>query len=296
MDRALSFSEVKSEIDSGQIIQMDADNINATTPEDTYGHAFAIVGYVTSNDGYKNKTPYYEVWNPWWNKTFYIPVNNSTFRVAGVNYKWNRSWYKWRQDGVGSVDKHIAKEKVSSMANPYSAVDDTIIPQNPLLRGQTYYSANLLNHRKNISTQEVSRFGREITAYGIGAEYGYAASSGKNKGKVIKVRKNSSTKQSYSPALTECLEFKGAIDNLNKNMDGFREYALGSAAIAVLMAIVLAVPGFALGAIIVDVLGEISGGSFGLAAAIGVGLLVKDYIKFSNTAASRFKMIKDESK
>ncbi len=46
-DRALNFSEVKKEIDAGQIVEMDAYNINAEVPEEGYGHVLAIVGYVT---------------------------------------------------------------------------------------------------------------------------------------------------------------------------------------------------------------------------------------------------------
>lgn len=33
-DRALNFSEVKKEIDAGQIVEMDAYNINAEVPEE----------------------------------------------------------------------------------------------------------------------------------------------------------------------------------------------------------------------------------------------------------------------
>lgn len=54
-DRALNFSEVKKEIDAGQIVEMDVYNINAEALEEGYGHVLAIVGYVTSNDGDKNK-------------------------------------------------------------------------------------------------------------------------------------------------------------------------------------------------------------------------------------------------
>lgn len=61
VDRALSFSEVKNEVDSGKIIEMDAYNINTTTPEEGYGHALAIVSYVTPNDGDTSKSPYYEI-------------------------------------------------------------------------------------------------------------------------------------------------------------------------------------------------------------------------------------------
>lgn len=42
-----------------------------------------------------------EIWNPWWSSTFYIPADNSIFRLAGIDYRWLRSWYNW-QDGLVS--------------------------------------------------------------------------------------------------------------------------------------------------------------------------------------------------
>lgn len=48
-NRALSFEEVKKELDAGQIIQADAFDQNETAPqgsENNVGHSLAIVGYV----------------------------------------------------------------------------------------------------------------------------------------------------------------------------------------------------------------------------------------------------------
>ena len=178
-ERALSFNEVKKEIDAGKVVQMDAYNINASNPEEDYGHALAIVGYVTPNNGDTNKTPYYEIWNPWWNRTFYIPANNSTFRLAGIDYKWTRSWYNWRQDGVGSVDSNIANLAVSSMVNPNSLANTNVIPENPLLSGKTFYSINYSTKYKDVMTQNVSHFGRETTAWSIvgNSTFGYSVST-----------------------------------------------------------------------------------------------------------------------
>ena len=178
-ERALSFNEVKKEIDAGKVVQMDAYNINASNPEEDYGHALAIVGYVTPNNGDTNKTPYYEIWNPWWNRTFYIPANNSTFRLAGIDYKWTRSWYNWRQDGVGSVDSNIANQAVSSMVNPNSLANTNVIPENPLLSGKTFYSINYSTKYKDVMTQNVSHFGRETTAWSIvgNSTFGYSVST-----------------------------------------------------------------------------------------------------------------------
>ena len=141
-ERALNFSEVKKEIDAGRIIEMDAYNINAETYEEKIetGHALAIVGYVTSNDGDSSKVPYYEIWNPWWSSTFYIPADNSIFRLAGIDYRWTRSWYNWRQDGLVSVNESTAKQKVASIGNPISVVEKNFIEPNPILRGKTFYS------------------------------------------------------------------------------------------------------------------------------------------------------------
>ncbi|ATC61283.1 C47 family peptidase [Lactococcus raffinolactis] len=182
-DRALSFDEVKKEIDDGLIIEMDVYDANAETYEEKLKteHAVAIVGYVTPRDGDKSKVPYYEIWNPWWPSTFYIPANAETFNLGGVNYKWGRSWYNWRHNGSVSVDESAAKQKVAGMGNPSSVVEKNLIEPNPLLRGKNVYSNNNLKNSEDVMQQYVSAFGRETTAWSLlgGDTFGYAQSTEK---------------------------------------------------------------------------------------------------------------------
>ena len=182
-DRALSFDEVKKEIDDGLIIEMDVYDANAETYEEKLKteHAVAIVGYVTPRDGDKSKVPYYEIWNPWWPSTFYIPANAETFNLGDVNYKWGRSWHNWRHNGSVSVDESAAKQKVAGMGNPSSVVEKNLIEPNPLLRGKNVYSNNNLKNSEDVMQQYVSAFGRETTAWSLlgGDTFGYAQSTEK---------------------------------------------------------------------------------------------------------------------
>ena len=294
-ERALNFSEVKKEIDAGRIIEMDAYNINAETYEEKIetGHALAIVGYVTSNYGDSSKVPYYEIWNPWWSSTFYIPADNSIFRLAGIDYRWTRSWYNWRQDGLVSVNESTAKQKVASIGNPISVVEKNFIEPNPILRGKTFYSNINLKNSQDVMQQYVSEFGAEETAEGIGATYGFASSTGKLKGKILRIRKNESTKNIYSPALPAALSFVEAVKGLKSNRELFIYYGVSTAFILTAVAISLAVPGFALAAILADIVGGITGGGMGVGAAAGLATLVIEYCKNSNSANSNYKKLED---
>lgn len=74
--------------------------------------------------------------------------------MAGIDYKWTRSWYNWRQDGVSSVNDNVGKQPVSNMGKPNS-VERNLIKQNPLLHGETFYSATNLNSSQDIMEQLV---------------------------------------------------------------------------------------------------------------------------------------------
>lgn len=127
--RALSFDEVKKELDNDGIIQMDGtDNDDTSTNiSDKSGHAVAIVGYVMPKDGDTTKhPPYYEVWNPWWQKTFYLSSKSNTFRLGGVNYKWNRTWHKWRKSNSPvKIDKALRDIKVAEYGSEATVFDLT---------------------------------------------------------------------------------------------------------------------------------------------------------------------------
>ncbi|MCJ1997578.1 hypothetical protein GYN23_02120 [Lactococcus piscium] len=179
------------------------------------------------------------------------------------------------------------------MGNPKAVVNKPIIAKNPVLIGSTFYASIYLNNSKDVMTQHVSQFGRETTADGIGAKYGYAISTGNDAGRFIRVRKNDSKKKSNRPALSECLEFSEAVDGLNQDKAHFLAYGLGTAAVMELITIAIGVPAFALAAIIAEIIGGLTGGGLGASSAVGLGLLVKAYCDNSNVAASRYNRIKD---
>jgi len=172
-DRALSFNEVKQEIDQDKIIEMDAyDANNPATPGtgDNLGHAVSIVGYVMPADGDTTKhAPYYEVWNPWWNKTFYVSANSKTFRLAGVDYKWTRTWHNWRkinEKANVSIDPSIGQQKVASAPNPDAQVQlnglKPIDSQHIIDNGMTPALSN-----DNIGNQQVAEYGAPHRIYDI---------------------------------------------------------------------------------------------------------------------------------
>lgn len=117
VDRALTFSEVKQQIDNGNIVEMDGDNVNATDLSgtgDNVGHSVAIVGYVMPMDGNSTQVPYYEIWNPWWNQIVYVSSSSTTINLGGVTYKWDRSWYNWRKTTTASApDSTVANQKMT---------------------------------------------------------------------------------------------------------------------------------------------------------------------------------------
>lgn len=287
-ERALNFSEVKKEIDAGRIIEMDAYNINAETYEEKIetGHALAIVGYVTSNDRDSNKVPYYEIWNPWWSSTFYIPADNSTFRLAGIDYKWMRSWYNWRQNGSVSVDKFTAKQSVASMGNPNSVVEKNLIEPNTLLRGETVYSNINLKNSQDVMQQYVSEFGRETTTrsllgrdtFGYAQTTDYAHSTQRSRhGEHI------TTNPANSDVATN---FKKDVDKMNEIYEKILKSGIGTVASVVALTIAVAIPGVNLLVGALSIAG-ITGGSYSLVTLIKY---LKEYLQVETTIRINYTM------
>jgi hypothetical protein len=172
----LDFSEVKKEIDNDEIVQMDLTNIHATDPVgtgDNVGHAVAIVGYVMPKDGNTaTHAPYYEIWNPWWGKTFYVSSKSATISLGGIDYKWTRTWHNWRKTATtGNVSSTIANQKVASVMNP----EFESIPINPIFYKLT---------SEDVSKQKVSEFGKQdsfIDIFTSGITYWYARSLDNNR-------------------------------------------------------------------------------------------------------------------
>ncbi|MCT3099603.1 C47 family peptidase [Lactococcus lactis] len=251
-NRALSFDEVKKELDTGQIIEADAFDQNETAPqgsEDNVGHSLAIVGYIMSADGDTTKhAPYYEVWNPWWGNTFYVSSKAPYFNLAGTQYKWTRTWHNWRKMATGATTKTapvIAQQKVASALNP-EAIKVKTLPQlspkvqlyNPKTPNPTdYLFQDYPLPKNNILEGLVSEMGSETrcTNFLTGTEYGYSES--KNGGYLVRARIGSNRKTIKAGTLTT--RFEKDVDQ----MKDYRKGLLASMTLSVVFAIAALVTG-----------------------------------------------------
>ncbi|MDM7474337.1 C47 family peptidase [Lactococcus lactis] len=251
-NRALSFDEVKKELDAGQIIEADAFDQNETAPqgsEDNVGHSLAIVGYIMSADGDTTKhAPYYEVWNPWWGNTFYVSSKAPYFNLAGTQYKWTRTWHNWRKMATGATTKTapvIAQQKVASALNP-EAIKVKTFPQlspkvqlyNPKTPNPTdYLFQDYPLPKNNILEGLVSEMGSETrcTNFLTGTEYGYSES--KNGGYLVRARIGSNRKTIKAGTLTT--RFEKDVDQ----MKDYRKGLLASMTLSVVFAIAALVTG-----------------------------------------------------
>lgn len=221
--RALSFEEVKKEIDAGGIIQMDG-KPEEGSENGGEGHAVSIVGYVTPKEG--DQAPYYIVWNPWWDTTFYLSSQAKTFNLAGVKYEWYRTWHNWRKvDGVSSVqtlDPELGNQEVLRGDNPYATITEKEARTLDLGLSKLY-NVDLFdfNNRKNdnILSQRVSLFGSEINVEEVlsGSTFGYRYNKSFGEyddRELLQVRWNGNKKivKSYSVAPSR---FKDLVDELN---------------------------------------------------------------------------------
>lgn len=181
-ERTLSFAEVKKEIDAGGIISVDGYNIDSTDKPgtgDNLGHEVAIVGYVTPTSG--TQTPYYVVWNPWWNTTFYLSTNAKTFNLGGEKYKWTRTWHNWRKvsptsRSVQSIDPEIGKQKVATTANPIALKETTKLSLDLASPGAFTSNLQIFNNTQDILNQNVAQYGAEVHIHDAlkGFDYGYS--------------------------------------------------------------------------------------------------------------------------
>ncbi|MEQ7310579.1 C47 family peptidase [Lactococcus petauri] len=188
-ERTLSFAEVKKEIDAGGIVSMDGYDIDSTDKPGTgenLGHEVAIVGYVTPTSG--TQTPYYVVWNPWWNSTFYLSANAKTFNLGGVKYKWTRTWHNWRKtspasSSVQSIDPKIADKKVASTPNPMALKENTELSLDLASPGAFTSNLQYFSNKQDIFRKKVSQMGaiKNVYAPGFGDIFGYAISRDYNK-------------------------------------------------------------------------------------------------------------------
>ena len=181
-NRTLSFAEVKKEIDAGGTISIDGYNSESTDAPGTgenLGHQVSIVGYVTPTSG--TQTPYYVVWNPWWQTTFYLSANAKTFNLGGVKYKWTRTWHNWKKvspvsRSIQSIDPEIGKQKVASTANPMALKETTKLSLD--LASPGTFKTDLQNfNNQEILSQNVAQYGAPqsiLDVFKTGNSYWYA--------------------------------------------------------------------------------------------------------------------------
>lgn len=224
-ERTLSFAEVKKEIDAGGIVSMDGYDIDSTDKPGTgenLGHEVAIVGYVTPTSG--TQTPYYVVWNPWWNSTFYLSANAKTFNLGGVKYKWTRTWHNWRKtapasSAVQSIDPKIADKKVASTPNPMALKETTKLSFELATPGTLKTNIQNFRNRENILSQNVAQYGAETKTFDYKrmVEWGYSYTNDHNRSK-MRARMDGS--HEYAPSNTiNAATFKQGVDDMNSNFN-----------------------------------------------------------------------------
>lgn len=180
-NKTLSFAEVKKEIDAGGTVSIDGYNSESKDAPGTgenLGHQVSIVGYVTPTSG--TQTPYYVVWNPWWDTTFYLSANAKTFNLGGVKYKWLRTWHNWKTTSpasrsLQSVDPEVGKQKVASTANPMDLKENINLSLDLATHGTfTNTLQKFNNNPKDILSQNVAQYGSPVMWRGsFNAYYGY---------------------------------------------------------------------------------------------------------------------------
>lgn len=292
-DRALNFNEVKKEIDNGQVIQMDVENTSPKDPsdpdEDT-GHSMAIVGYVS--DSNPSHIPYYEIWNPWWKKTFYLSSQTSTILLGGQEYKWNRTWHNWRKTTAGthlSLSNDIGKQKVASTSNPQaiaSSVQGEEL-ENPFIAPFDPAPLNQLNNffksfktpTNDLMSGFVYEMGAPIYAKDThGNTFGYSLSLDSTR---LIAYKNATPKKSKYNGTAKT--FKTSVDQINQYMA--KIVAWGFMACVATIAAIIAIAAAPV-AVIADAICAIAGGGgITWAEAITLG----DNIVHLNTAQNNAK-------
>ena len=296
--RTLSFEEVKKEIDAGGIIQIDvydSESEEAIGTENNLGHAIAIVGYVESKEG--NQAPYYIVWNPWWDNTFYWSSEAETFNLGGVKYKWERTWHNWRKNtdsrSSSTIDSDIEEQKVASTPNPYSIQEskNTSLDSGANLGIQTQSHTNSFNFYVNLDilNQNVSNFGSVMSVKNPFSPdiYGFATGKMNNKNALSAV-KNGNVKNVYLDGNQAANDFKSAVLSMFVDRNEIANYALSLGVVMAVTIIVGAIPGLNLALPIVT---EILAGLLG---AVDIYLFLQtcyDYrYDFEDTVASYNKL------
>lgn len=240
--RTLSFAEVKKEIDAGGIVQMDGNNSESTDEPgtgDNLGHAVDIVGYVMPTEG--SQAPYYIVWNPWWDTTFYLSTNAKTYNLGGVKYQWTRTWHNWRKtNGTRSVrklDPSIGDQKVMSTPNPYISQKNNNFSIISGLKVPSFTQNEFLN-------KSVANLGAVISVKSPFSPDVYGFATGKlNNKNGLSVIKNNSVKNVYLDNNSSAQNYKSSIWSMYVDRNDIATYALSMGVLMAVTVIVGAVPG-----------------------------------------------------
>lgn len=283
-ERTLSFAEVKKEIDAGGIIEMDG--YDSEDPEGPgnggKGHAVSIVGYVEPTES--GKSPYYIVWNPWWDTTFYLSSQSKTFNLGGVKYKWYRTWHNWRKtDGTRAeqvLPPELRDKEVANTTNPYPTKEEPLSTPLQEMRG---LNINLFNFNSNndILNQNVSQNGHVIKTHDgfSGADYSYQINTGAYSKKYMIAQRSGVKKETdYNGT---AVQFQQHIDSIIKYQFKVVSFGLSSAVIFVLLALANTIP----------IVGELADA---IALVLGGGYAMENVVQIAETLLL-YKRASDET-
>ena len=278
-NKTLNFEQVKKEVDSDNIVQIDAYDSKETAPpgsSDNVGHSLAIVGYVLPPSG-SDQTPYYEVWNPWWRKSIYVSVNSDTIRLGGTDYKWTRTWHNWRKidkDADLNISKSIGKQKVANASNPNST--DSKINFADVL--QPFNQDNILKQR--VSEMNPPVYCKDTH----GTMFGYMLAV--NKSQIVAMKNTDSKRRTYSnnsQATTRI--YKDSIDNMSLYFAKIARYGFST---AIAMALIIAVQFIP----VVDAAADVIMGFFGMGitwdTAVDLAQNISSLVKAQNAAKDSY--------
>lgn len=226
--RVLSFEEVKKEIDAGGIIQMDGKPEEASE-NGGEGHAVSIVGYVMPKEG--EQAPYYIVWNPWWNTTFYLSSQAKTFNLGGMKYEWYRTWHNWRKvDGVNSVqtlDPELGNQKVLQGTSSNSLKEPNNLFSGNLVPTFNKVSSDLEQGKNSL----VAQFGSPVMWRGsFGAYYGYdSTASVQGKRRVMRIQSYNTLEAKLYYDTPEAEVWRKDVESMNEYQRDLRKSGIALA-------------------------------------------------------------------
>ncbi|MCW2280947.1 C47 family peptidase [Lactococcus lactis] len=279
-NRALNFKEVKRELDSGNIVQMDLDNKDREAGESNeLAHSVAIIGYVLPANGDTSKAPYYKIWNPW-GQEFYVSSKSDTINLGGVRYQWTRTWHNWRKVGARTqlnINKAIIQQKAASMCNP------NIV--------STFNLPDYLHpfEEKDIFHQKAGEFGNNIQTYNSRFFGLFSISISNNSKRAISSRHLKTKKTPYNYMAQQ---YRSDIIKMHDLDTDISKWGIGTAVIAGLLTAIQFIPVIdEVVDLIITVVGLATGGGIDFQAGLELGNLMISLIDTQKHADSIFKTL-----